>query len=627
MSSETEQIVFSPAVHGLIVSTLGLLKPPPRLMVSQWAETYFRLPERSSAQPGRFRLWPYQRAWLDTIGEPKVRRVTLIKSARIGWTKCLMAIIGNYAANNPCSIILLVPTDDDARGYAVDEIEPSFAETPVLSALIQRGRLDGRNTLTKKSFLGGGSLKILAARAPRNLRRHDAKVLLIDEADGMEITVEGDAIKLAEMRTVAHPDRKILVGSTPTIEGISVVDRLYAESDQRVFEVPCPNCGVFKELLWSDIRWPDQEPEKAAFLCQSCDSLIDERHKLDMVTKGAWRVTRPEITDHAGFRINAMVSLLANARWGELAKEFLKAKRSGPSDMQVFCNTVEGRVWKQSVDSIDETTLIARAEPFGLDKIPVEVLALTAGIDTQNDRLEITIVGWSQTSPFVLGHHVIFGSTLDESTWDELDELLRTKWRHPNGWQLGIDAAAVDSGGTGTGPESRTQKVYDFCSTRLPRRIYAIKGVGGPRAAWQPTKSKTARVRLFIVGVDQIKTEVMERLAALPFVTASGDPVSESVEGGSRNPQSLRVSDQLPEEWFTQVTSERRFVKYVRNRAVIEFRMTRAGLRNEGLDCTVYAFAARLGVRPDFAERASRASETPLKRRSMSDLAKGLSNQ
>lgn len=606
-------------VDDLVAETLQLLVPPPRLSLADWAEQEFRLPERSSAQPGRFRLWKYQRGWLDAIGDRTKTRVTIIKAARTGFTKCLGATIGSYAANDPCSIILLVPTDDDTRRYAVDEIEPSFEETPALRNVMRRGRADGRNTLTMKSFLGGGSLKILAARSPRNLRAHDAKVLLIDEADAMEVTAEGDPISLAEKRTMAHPDRKIVVGSTPTIEGISAVDRNYAESDQRVFEIPCPHCGAFFEPLWNMIKWPPGEPEKAALACPECGELIDERNKPAMVEAGQWRATRPEVTDHAGFRISALVSLFANASWGKLALEYLKAHRAGPTEMQVFVNTVEGRVWKQSLDSVDAGTLIARAEDFSLEAIPAEVLAITAGVDVQDDRLEITFLGWSdQNVPWALGHTVIWGSTLEPETWLELDETLSTKWRHANGWLLGVDAAAIDSGGS----EGRTQKVYDFCATRLHRRIYAVKGMAGARRIWQPSVSKKEGVRIFICGVDGLKTEVMERLAAKPFVNADGEPIEDWIHGAERNPHGFRLSAHLPEEWFEQVTNERRIIRYVRNRPVIEFKPVVAGKRVEGLDCTVYALACRQGVRIDFEERAKRTGEQPRPRRTLSDLKK-----
>jgi Phage terminase large subunit (GpA) len=100
----------------LATGTLRLLKPPPRLSLPDWVEAEFRLPERSSAQPGRFSLWKYRRGWLEAIGDPLVPRVTLMKAARLGFSKCLIATIGSYACNDPCSVILLVPTDDDARG-------------------------------------------------------------------------------------------------------------------------------------------------------------------------------------------------------------------------------------------------------------------------------------------------------------------------------------------------------------------------------------------------------------------------------------------------------------------------------------------------------------------------------
>jgi len=94
------------------------------------------------------------------MGDPLITRVTVIKPTRIGYTKCLMAALGATAATDPCAMILLVPTDDDARGFAVDEVEPSFEATPALRGLIKTGRVDGRNTLTMKTIAGGGSLKI-----------------------------------------------------------------------------------------------------------------------------------------------------------------------------------------------------------------------------------------------------------------------------------------------------------------------------------------------------------------------------------------------------------------------------------------------------------------------------------
>lgn len=604
---------YARAIDRVVAECLAAFEPPPHLSFSDWAEKYVRLPERSSSDPGAFVPWKYQRGILDAIGDPLIERVTVIKSARGGYTKSLAAAVCAYSANAPCSIILLVPTDDDARGFAVDEIDPMFEESPTLAGLIPRGRLDGRNTLTMKSVLGGGSIKILAARSPRNLRRHDAKVLFVDEADAMEvIKSEGDPIELAENRTIAHADRKIVIGSTPTEEGLSVVDKKYKESDQRVFEVPCPHCGVFFEILWEHLIWPTGKPQEAAVKCPSCSQMIEERYKAAIVERGEWRATAPEIKGHAGFRFNALISMFHNNAWGKLAERFVKAKRAGPADLQVFVNTVLGQVWRSTIDSVDEDQLMARAEPFSIrwdaetskwiEQIPREVLYITAGVDVQGDRLEVTFIGWSkEREVYILGHEVIRGETNTTSTWDELDAMLKTQWKHPLGGRIGIEAAAVDAG-----DGNRTQYVYDFCANKFGRRIVAIKGVGGARPVLEASRSKKHGMRFWNIAIDQVKTDLMTR-AAMPEV----------------GPGWIHFSDALDEEWFRQFTSERRKVEYVRGRPKIEW-IRLKGRAAEALDCTVYGFAISRIIRFDFAGREAALASGGGKKKSIGDIARSL---
>ena len=179
---------------------------------------------------------------------------------------------------------------------------------------------------------------------------------------------------------------------------------------------PVPSAARFTEILWSHIEWEPDHPETAAFRCPACKSLIEERHKAGMVNAGCWRATRPEVQGHAGFRLNALVSLLANASWSKLAAEFLQAK-DDPAELQTFVNTILGQGWREAGAEIDDAALQARAEPFGLDAIPADVLVLTAGVDVQDDRLEITIAGWTREgAALVLAHIVIWGSADDDST-------------------------------------------------------------------------------------------------------------------------------------------------------------------------------------------------------------------
>ena len=568
--------LWRPALARLRADTLGVLRPPPRLRLSEWMESTLKLPDTVSAIPGPVRLFPYQREIADALTDPALERVTLVKSVRLGFTTLLSGLIAHHAANDPAQVLALLPTEADCRRYVVDDLEPLFAASPKVAGLLTADAAEGggRNTLLARRY-PGGSLKVVPGRAPRNLRSHNVRVLLVDEADGIEVTAEGDPVLLAERRTLSFPDRKIIIGSTPTFEATSVVLRKYGESDRRIYEVPCPRCGQFTEILWSMIRWPESSPEKAAFVCPHCDRTVEERHKADMVDAGRWRATAPEVQGHAGFRLNALISPLANARWGLLAKEFIAAKRSGPDLLQPFVNTILAQGWREDAEEMDESDLAARVEPFGLDAIPAEVLFVTLGVDVQPDRLECTFLGWTAEGvPLVLGHSVIYGDVQADTTWAELDDALKTTWPHPNGGTLRVDCALVDSGDGNT-----TERVTAFCKPRRHLRVWGCKGDDGNRPP--VAASKTRGTSLFIVGVDTIKAQLLARVAA----------------------RTIRFSASLEPVWFEQFTAERRRTRYTHGRPVRFFERV-PGRRAEALDCVVYAVAARGLVQADPARRA-----------------------
>jgi phage terminase large subunit GpA-like protein len=559
-------------------SALRSLVPPPRLKLFDWIEKNLRLPAGVSALPGRVKLWPYQREIADAISDPEIERVSLIKAARLGFTTLLTGAIGAFVVNEPSPILALLPTEADCRDYMVSDVEPIFDASPALAGLLAADAEEGaRNTLTARRF-PGGSLKLVAARAPRNLRRHTARILIVDEADACEVTAEGNPLRLAERRTLSYANRKIIIGSTPLDEDTSNVLRAYGESDGRIFEVPCPHCAHRFEILWGCIQWPDGEPEKACCHCPGCGAAIDERSKPAMVEGGCWRATRPNTHGHAGFRLNALVSLLANARWGQLAREFVAAK-DDPDELRVFVNTVLAEPWRGLGGEIDETSLAARAEAFDLNAIPEIVLAITCGVDVQDDRLEATIAGWTRDgSCLVLGHFVIWGRFTDTSTWDELDETLRSRWRHPFGGQLKVDAAVIDAG-----DGDHFDAVMNFCAPRLGRRIFAGKGASGARPGFAISKgSKRLGGRLAIIGADTLKGSIFDRL---------------------QRPGSIRFSHTLERVYFEQLASERRVIRYRRGQPVRRFERVSSRVRAEALDALVYAFAARSAVPINFDRR------------------------
>lgn len=61
--------------------------------------------------------------------------------------------------------------------------------------------------------------------------------------------------------------------------------------------------------------------------------------------------------------------------------------------MQVVYNTRLGLLWEDRGDVQDEDTMLGRREEYPAE-LPDGVLVLTAGVDTQDDRMEYEIVGF-----------------------------------------------------------------------------------------------------------------------------------------------------------------------------------------------------------------------------------------
>ena len=315
------------------------LRPPPLETLPQWIERVVRLPE-GTAEPGPVKLWPPQIEIATSIGDQSVERVTWLKSVRSGYTFLVACAVARHVLDDPCHAIVLMPTENDARGIVVDDIEPLFDASPDLRGLLPEPARDqkGRATLLQRHY-PGGSLKVIAARSARNLRRHTARAVYADETDVME-NAEGDPLSLAERRTITFARRKLVSGSSPSTDETSLIaKRYYADSDQRVFEIACPECDHRFELLWRHIQWPEGKPEKAHAVCPSNGCVIEDQDKPAIVAAGRWRATRPEVTGHHGYRLNGLVSLLPAMAWGVLASEWTRIA-SDPHRLRTFVTTI-----------------------------------------------------------------------------------------------------------------------------------------------------------------------------------------------------------------------------------------------------------------------------------------------
>ncbi|MBK5910118.1 hypothetical protein CCR85_01245 [Rhodothalassium salexigens] len=567
------------------------LKPPPKLSLSQWARQHFKLSAETSAETGRFRPWGFQVGLLDAVTDPTVERITIKKSARVGYTKLIDAAVGYFIHQDPSPMVVVQPRVEDAEDYAKTEIAPMLRDCPALARIV--GPVKGKDpnfTIRKKQFRNGATLSLLGASSPNEFRRLSVRVVAFDEVDAYPVDQdEGDQIQLGEKRTQGFWNRKIILGSTPTTKGQSRIDASWADSDQRVYEVACPHCGAWQRLEWGadkpyGLRWDKAEdgtprPETAHYVCRAAGCVIEEAHKADMVAGGRWVATRPS-RGHAGFHISALYSLFYNARWAVLVREFLEA-RDDPARLQVFVNTVLGETWETPADQeVDHSALAARRRAdYRAGEVPAAVGLLTAGVDTQDDRLEVEVTGWGYDEErWSIWHEVIVGDTASAEPWERLDALLLHRWVRQDGASLVIQAAAVDTQG------HRTQQAYGFCTARARRNVWGIRGAGqrnGRRGPVWPRKPSTRNKGghpVYNIDPNTAKDELFPRF------------------GLETGPGACHFPADYDTEFFRQLTAERPVTERVRGQSVRRWR-PRGGVRNEAWDCWVYAYAALCGLR------------------------------
>ncbi|MGE4773908.1 phage terminase large subunit family protein [Yersinia enterocolitica] len=574
------------------------VRPPEPLSLSEWANKHAVLSKETSAQTGRFRSFAYQDGIMDAVTDPLVTQVSVMKSARVGYTKILDHVIGYYLVHDPSPILVVQPRVEDAEDYSKTEISPMLRDTPALAEISGDPKAKNSNqTILKKQFLNGANLTLVGANSPGGFRRITCRIIAFDEVDGYPIAgagVDGDQIALGTKRSETFWNRKIILGSTPTVKGISRIEKAYAESDQRKYYVPCPHCGEFQTLEWGGpstpygIKWdkdPDGNglPDTAYYVCRHNGCVIHHNDKAGMVKAGNWLATMP-FKGHAGFHIWAGYSLFPNAAWKYLVAEWLRVK-DDPLMRQTFINLVLGEPYEDRGEkSLSEKSLAERCEVYSAE-VPDGVAVLTAGIDTQDDRLEIEVVGWGRNEEsWSVAFDVIEGDLQTDEPWLRLDAYLKQKWRRADGRGFTIMAACHDSGG------HHTQKVYEFSKERIARRIWAIKGEsarGGKRSPVWPTKRPSSRSKSqfkpIILGVNAAKDDIRSRLHM------EQPAVGTSSAGYMHYPVDRDLN------YFSQLLAERSVVKAAGGQRYRVWELL-PGRANEALDCRVYSYAALKGL-------------------------------
>lgn len=587
--------VYAPAQQSIAASIARALAPRKSLTVSQWADKERRLSSKGSAEPGRWRTArnPPLREPMDCLSSRSpVRSVVLMFPIQLGKSEVAINFVGYTMQHNPGPIMVCLPGEVTLQKWTAQKLTPMLDDTTsVRETLTSIDSRNGANRREFKDFLGG-QLYIEHAGSPTRLKSTSVKDLVVDELDEFAANLASgdDPVEMLDGRTSAFPaTSKRLYVSTPQIRGLSRIEALFNESDQRRYYVACPHCDEEQPLVWAGLRWnagQGHRREGVAYVCRECGTLIDEHHKTAMIANGRWVAENPGARSR-GYTINALYYQIGlGPRWADLVEMWLKAQND-PAKLKTFVNDRLAEPWEDpAMRAVKHNVVADRAEPYALRTAPAGVIEITVGVDTQDNRLAVQFVGWGRGKSFwVLDYVELMGDPEGDEVWQSLAQLINTPIETAGGGRMMVAAAAIDAGG------HRTEAVKAFVRDgarptagapqqriRRPMCIFGAVPNNAPVISkgklqdinWRGNYDKRG-VMIYHVGTVGIKHMLYGQLST----------------DADRQPETRlgHFSIDLPPEYFSGLVSET--FDPAKNR----FRK-KSGARNEPLDTWVYAYAA-----------------------------------
>lgn len=489
-----------------IAAFIVYIRPRKRLSVSEWADSHRVLSSKGSSEPGRWRTnrMPYVREVMDCLSSSsRVERIVLMFSAQSGKSEVGLNWLGYIIDHAPAPTLVVLPTLEVRKRWVRQRLAPMLTETPALEQVFNAKRTrDASNSEDMKDF-PGGVLVVGGANSPASLASMPIKNVLCDEVDRFpwEAGQEGDPLGLIDERTKTFPRRKVLLVSTPTVKDFSRIGIEYRKSDQRRYYVPCPHCDEYQTLKWKNLKWSlgkNNEVNRAWYVCEHCGAEFEETEKTRMLEHGEWRAEYPDRKTR-GYAINGLYSPIGlGFTWETIAQQWLDAQ-GDVTKLKRFINTTLGEEWEDESAKLKSSELLKRTEDIDQRIIPPGCLALTVGVDTQDEWLAVKLLGWGEGKLWVIEWHTIPGDTTRDEVWDRLEDYLNTPLTNAYGQPMRIDAAAIDVRG------HRGEEVRRFIgrrSLRLP--VFAVQGsttrMGKAIASTASYPEKTGKGKIIKTG-------------------------------------------------------------------------------------------------------------------------------
>ena len=578
-----------------IHKAVQVLRPVERVTVSKWAEANRVLPDSNSIPgPWRNSVTPYLVEIMDAFSDEMVEEIIFVKPTQVGGTSAMENMLASAIAQDPAPAMCVYPSDDLAERTVESKLDPMIKSCKILAA---KYRINDSKKLALK--FTDMVVYLTGANSPADLASTNIRYLFMDEVDKFPgaSKKEADPVSLAKERTKTFFNRKIFMASTPTLKTGHIWKAKEAADVEKHYFVPCPHCGAFIELKFTQIKWPSKEDvpqnadraEMATYVCQECGCVITDQDKGKMLAAGRWKPVRQK-TQHpksVAFWMNTLYSPFT--RFSDIAREFMRSK-DDPELLHNFANSWLAEPWEDTKLKTNAEMVMERQTETPEWTLPPWTKLVTGGIDVQENCLYWTIRAWGD---YMTSQNISHGQAL---SMGEVERIMNTELTMPNGEKVMVNLALMDSG-------DQTEDVYEFCALNSD---WALPCKG--------TTTMLSHYRLSTVN------KAGSRANGMTLVLVDGGKYKDQIAARMRKENGTgawMVYQGCDLDYAEQVTAEHKITERSGGKEVQRWVLKTSHADNHYLDCEVYAAAAAdvLGVRNLYLQNRVEENAQEVKKR------------
>lgn len=498
--------------------------PQPVLSTEDWIRSHLRLTANQSAgnagRPLDLARNPQSRIILDFLADPYARELNLEKGSAAGCTTTVIAAIIHRLRDDPCNILYLIGSKDEARKISQVYFRPYL--TQVFGEDVVNDR---RQALLHYKVAG---VEVMLGSPTEDMMRGKQFGLLIeDESDTMEEELRGGSQNLdvaQKERTKNFAGAKIIRLCCPLYaydstlpkdveQPMTRIDRHYQRGDRREFRLPCPACGNEHAVTRHDLHhdhcrdltgaWDlDAIRTGTCWVCPSCQHRVRDTlaEKGPWFQRGRFVPTKKAITSTVwSAKITDLASLFGQAgSWGYVMSQIREAETEGPSKLAGVLRAHLAEPLQRSVENEGRTQemILRHCAAYERGTCPIIPWFVGTAADVQHNASYFPWVSAAFTQRgdlFVID----WGEAQDTDELEEIyrrpipchlpDSLARARFGDKPVPPVHIQRAVIDSGHRAKNDEVDPTKmvVYKFCASTLMREgtVY--------RYRWTPLKGRS----------------------------------------------------------------------------------------------------------------------------------------